>query len=105
MRHFIYQLLSLIATTPSNFYGKWNITQLIDFLNNILMNNIKWQYLVGECKMDFPVATRIPSFENSFWINLPDSIITVDVKHRQPIQAIFSHYNPEKIPIANYKCK
>jgi hypothetical protein len=34
---------------------------------------------VGDCKMDFPIVTRIPSFENSFWIKLPDSIITVDV--------------------------
>ena len=47
--------------------------------------------------MDFPVATRIPSCEKSFWIYLPDSIMTVDVKHRQPTQAIFIHYNPEKI--------
>jgi hypothetical protein len=31
---------------------------------------------VGDCKMDFPIATRIPSFENSFWIKLLDSIIT-----------------------------
>jgi hypothetical protein len=38
---------------------------------------------VGDCKMEFPIATRIPSFENSFRIKLPDSIITVDVKHRQ----------------------
>ena len=38
---------------------------------------------VGDCKMDFPIATRIPPFENSFWIKLPDSIITVDVKHHQ----------------------
>jgi hypothetical protein len=60
------------------------------------MNNFKWQYLVGECKMDVPIATRIPSFENSFWIYLQDSIITVDVKHRQPTQAFFSHYNREK---------
>jgi hypothetical protein len=60
------------------------------------MNNFKIQYLVGECKMDFPVATRIPSCENSFWIYLPDSIITVHVKHRQPAQVIFSHYNPDK---------
>ena len=55
------------------------------------MNNFKWQYLVDECKMDFPIATRIPSFENSFWINLPDSIVVVDVKHEQPTQAIISH--------------
>ena len=48
------------------------------------MNNFKWQYLVCECKMDFPITTRIPSFENRFWIYLPDSIITVNVKHRQP---------------------
>ena len=41
--------------------------------------------------MGFPNATRIPSFENSFWVYLPDSIITVDVKHRQPTQANFSH--------------
>jgi hypothetical protein len=33
--------------------------------------------------MDFPIATRIPSFENSFWINLPDSVVVVDVKHEQ----------------------
>jgi hypothetical protein len=33
----------------------------------------------------------IKSFENSFWIFLPDSIITVDVKHRQPAKAFFSH--------------
>ena len=38
-------------------HGKLNITQLIEFLNNILMDNVKWQYLVGECKMDFPIAT------------------------------------------------
>jgi hypothetical protein len=25
--------------------------------------------------MDFPIATRIPCFENSFWINLPDSVV------------------------------
>jgi hypothetical protein len=57
------------------------MTQLIDFYNfNILMNDFKWQYLVGECKMDFPIATRIPYFENRFWIYLPDSITTVDVK-------------------------
>ena len=37
--------------------------------------------------MDFPIATRIPSFENSFWINLTDSIITMDVKHLKPTQA------------------
>ena len=55
------------------------------------MNNFKWQYLVDECKMDFPIATRIPSFENSFWINLPDSVVVVDVKHEQPTQAIISH--------------
>ena len=36
----------------------------------------------------FAIATRIPSFENSFWIYMPDSIITVDVNHRQPEQAI-----------------
>jgi hypothetical protein len=41
--------------------------------------------------MDFPIATRIPSFENSFWINLPDSVVVVDVKHEQPTQAIISH--------------
>ena len=41
--------------------------------------------------MDFHIATRISSFENSFWIYLPDSIITVDVKYRQATQAIFSH--------------
>ena len=47
------------------------------------MNKFKWQYfIVGECKMDF---------QNSFWIYLPDSIITVDVNHRQPEQAIISH--------------
>jgi hypothetical protein len=32
------------------------------------MNNFKWQYLVGEYKMDFPFPTGIQSFENSFWI-------------------------------------
>jgi hypothetical protein len=41
--------------------------------------------------MDFPIATRIPSFENSFSNYLSDSIITVNVNHRQPTQAIFSH--------------
>ena len=46
--------------------------------------------IVGECNIDFPIVIRIPSFENSFWIYLPDSIITVDVKHRQPAQAIFT---------------
>jgi hypothetical protein len=52
------------------------------------MNNLKWQYLVGECKIDFPIATRIPSLENSCWIYLTDSIITMDVKHPlQPTQA------------------
>jgi hypothetical protein len=40
----------------------------------------------------FAIAIRIPSFENSFWVYLPDSIITVDVKHLQPTQAIFSHF-------------
>jgi len=39
--------------------------------------------IVGECMIDFPIATRNPSFANS-WIYLPDSIIRVDVKHRQP---------------------
>ena len=24
------------------------------------MNNFKWQYYVGKCKMDFPIVTRIP---------------------------------------------
>ena len=48
--------------------------------------------LSRQCKMDLPIATRIPSFDNSFWIYLPDSIITVNVKHRQPTQAIFSQY-------------
>ena len=43
------------------------------------MNNFKWQYLVGECKMDFPIAIWIPSFKNSFWIYLSDSIITMDL--------------------------
>jgi hypothetical protein len=51
------------------------------------MNNFKWQYLVGEYKKDFHIATRIPSFENSSWIYLHDNIVTVDVKHRQPTQA------------------
>ena len=55
------------------------------------MNNFKWQYLVGECKIDFPIATRTPSFGNSSWIYLSDSIITVDAKYRQPTQVIFSH--------------
>ena len=41
--------------------------------------------------MDFSIATRNPSFENSFWINLPDSVVAVDVKHEQTTQAIFSH--------------
>jgi hypothetical protein len=36
---------------------------------------------VGDWRMDFPIAIRIPSFENSFWIKLPDSIITVGVKY------------------------
>ena len=54
------------------------------------MNNFKLQYLVVEYKMDFPIATYIPSFENNFWIYLPNSIITMDVKHRQPTQAIIS---------------
>ena len=54
------------------------------------MNNFKWQYLVGECKIDFPIAIRIPSFENSFWIYLHDNAITVDMKHRQPTLAISS---------------
>jgi hypothetical protein len=95
---YMYQLLLLIETMPSKLlcYGKLNITQLINFLNKILLNNFKWQYLVGECKMDFPVATRIPSCENSFWIYLLDSIITVHVRHRLPAQVIFSHYNPDK---------
>ena len=37
------------------------------------MNNFRRQHLFCECKMDFPIATRIPSFENSFWIYMPDS--------------------------------
>ena len=37
------------------------------------MNNFKRQHLFCERKMDFPIATRIPSFENSFWIYMPDS--------------------------------
>ena len=44
------------------------------------MDNFKWQYLVGECKTDFAIATRIPSFENIFWIYLPDII---DNPHRR----------------------
>jgi hypothetical protein len=51
------------------------------------MNYFKWQYLVGECKMDFPITTWIPPFENNLWIYLPDSIITMYVKHLQPTQA------------------
>jgi hypothetical protein len=47
------------------------------------MNNLKCQYLVSECMIDFPIATRNPSYANS-WIYLPDSMIKVDVKHRQP---------------------
>jgi hypothetical protein len=35
----------------------------------------------------FISATRIPYFENSFWIYLFDSIVTVDVNHCQPEQA------------------
>ena len=61
--------------------------KLLTYLLIWLMNNIKWHYLVGECKMDFPIATWIPSFENSFWIYLLDSIITMDVKHLQFKQA------------------
>lgn len=38
--------------------------------------------------MDFPIATQIPYLENSFWIYLPDSIITVDVIHRQPTPSL-----------------
>ena len=50
------------------------------------------QYIiVSQCKMDFSLATRIPYFESSFWIYLIDSIITVDVNHRQPEQAILNH--------------
>jgi hypothetical protein len=30
------------------------------------MNNFKWHSFVGKCKMDFPITTRIASFENSF---------------------------------------
>jgi len=41
--------------------------------------------------MNFPIATRIPPFENSFWNYLYDSSITVNVNHRHPTQAIFSH--------------
>ena len=44
---------------------------------------------VGECKMNCPIATQIPSFENNFCIYLSNSIITVDVKHHQLTQAIF----------------
>ena len=51
-------------------------------------------YLVGECKIHFLVATRIPSFGKNSWIYLLDSIIMVDVKHRQPIHAIFSQCCP-----------
>ena len=51
-------------------------------------------YLVGECEIHFLVATRIPSFEKGSWIYLLDSIIMVDVKHRQPIHAIFSQCCP-----------
>jgi hypothetical protein len=32
----------------------------------------------------FSYCHSIKSFENSFWIFLPDSTITVDVKHRLP---------------------
>ena len=31
------------------------------------MYSFKWQSLVGKCQMDFPIATWIPSLENSFW--------------------------------------
>ena len=50
---------------------------------------------VGECKMDFPVATRIPSLPARQY----------HYGGREHTRAIFSHYNPEKIPITNYKCK
>jgi hypothetical protein len=48
-------------------------------------------FLFDECKIYFPIATRILSFENNFWINMPDSVVAVDVKHEQITQAIFSH--------------
>jgi hypothetical protein len=48
------------------------------------MNNLKCQYLVGECMIDFPITTRNPSYANS-WIYLPDSMIKVDVKHSSPL--------------------
>jgi hypothetical protein len=35
--------------------------------------------------MDLPIATRIPSFENSFWIYLPANIITMEVTLTDPI--------------------
>jgi len=41
------------------------------------MNNFKWQSVIERW--------IFLSFENSFWIKLPDSIITVDVKHHQTI--------------------
>lgn len=50
--------------------------------------------------MDFPIATRIPSIENSFWNYLSDSIITVDVNHGQPTQAILSHCCTTPVPEA-----
>ena len=97
LRRFIYmyQLLSLIATMPSTFicYGKLNITQLIDFLNNILLNNFKWQSVNARWIFLLPLESHL---------YLPDSIITVDVNThgRSSVTTI-----QKKIPITNYKCK
>ena len=44
--------------------------------------------VLNEFGMDFHIATRISSFENSFWMYLPDSIITVDVTHTGNLQSL-----------------
>ena len=61
------------------------------------MNNFKRQYFVGEWKsMDIPITIRIPSFENSFWIYLSASIITVDEFRENTQQRLIINQEPIK---------
>jgi hypothetical protein len=81
---------------------KTEYTNDLPYPNDIPQEVDRWVAKCIRCNMEFvntltdpisyAIAIRIPSFENSFWIYLPDGIITVDVKHRQPTQAIFSQY-------------
>ena len=57
------------------------------------MNKFKWQYfiVVDNARWIFLLPHESHFFKDSFWIYLPDIIMTVDAKHRQPEQAILSH--------------